>query len=299
MACSIRALWAPALRGHLGVDWQIGMEVETADESGWALSVGPTAPPVPSPLELLAADWRDLLRPVRVRRRLGVAPGAPGPGSTEVWIATEDERPLLLASQVEGGRLMLFAGAATIEWTNLPTKPLWVPLLHESIRSAAGGAQVLKEGHLRCGDQPVLGSRWRGVESLRLGDVTVSLAAEGGDRVSARPLHAPGVYRAVPESGPILAVNTEAGAGDTGALDEGELSQWFAGAKRWRWLDRDDPASLLAAPVEIVALGWPLLWAVMALVLVESLLARWFSHAQVTSRRSWRQRWLARFRRAA
>ena len=282
------AVWAKSLGEHLALDWQLGMEVRDAkdqDDLTWSLASGPTAPAIPEPLNLLAVDWASLLRPVRVTRRFGLKPAGVS-GSDGVWLSTDDGEPLLVAASVGLGRVMLLATAVDPNWTNLPTKPLFVPLLHESLRSAVGGSKSAAQlSQILCGDQPLLGRKWHRAKALATGQIQVPLRQTDNGLQPTAPLEEPGLYEARPNLGRRLSVNIDPRAGDTRALDEVAVSHWLSGLGRWQWIDPQDPAQLLAGAPQHLALGWPLLWSVLALVLIETALARWFSHAQAGSRR--------------
>jgi hypothetical protein len=93
-------------------------------------------------------------------------------------------------------------------------------------------------------------------------------------------LEAPGVYTARPAGASLkLAVNVEPGAGNTAAIDAGALERWLGGMGNWSYL-ADEPKIDVAATAPRTNLGWPLLWTVLALVLAETALAKWFSHAK-------------------
>ena len=75
-----------------------------------------TDDPVPDLLGRLTGDWEALLQPVRVMRRLGLAAG----GDAELWLRlAEGRQPLVAATQIGDGTLVLIATAIDPEWTNL------------------------------------------------------------------------------------------------------------------------------------------------------------------------------------
>ena len=296
------ATWSVALQRELGLNWQLAMEagsVESARGQGLSLA---TDMPVPPMLELLAADWQSLLKPLRVSRRFELNVPA---GESDVWLAlapageTEQAgraQPLMVSTELTGGgRVVLLATALDRRWSNLVTKPMWVPLLHETLRSAlARGSAASRLSGVTCGQQPVLAGDWDKAVNL------VAIANEGGQRIALRrtdqglsplaPLRKPGVYRGDPEAAVPLAVNVDPDAGDTRALDSNALGQWMTALGRWQWLDEEDPAAALAQQASIARLGWPLLWVVLVLVIFETCLARWFSHAGQAQAGSWATR---------
>ena len=108
-------------------------------------------------------------------------------------------------------------------------------------------------------------------------DITLVMGKEG--LALAAGLLEPGIYRAQPSDQPYLAVNVNSQAADTRSLDEAALASWMSALGSWQWIDEDDPAAALVSQSPVIRLGWMLLWVVLTLVLIETGLARWFSHA--------------------
>lgn len=275
-------VWGQAMTEALGLSWQIGLEAQAAPTGGdgdadalpWTLDVNAA---VPESLSLLATDWVDLLRPVRVSRRLTIALRE---GQDTVWLALPDG-PWLAAADVGEGKALLLGSAIEASWTNLATKPLWVPLLHETLRSVLGGGAAERHTAV-AGTVPVLGERWVGAQSLGrvCSDAALQLTAGADGGVTLPPVPEPGLWRAMPESaGRLVAVNVDADAADTRAGDAARLGEWLTLVGRWQWLDPGDVTAGLAVEREATDLGWPLLWTVLGLALLETFLARRFSHA--------------------
>lgn len=273
--------WTAALRKHLGATWQLGMEPITPEDddeqAAWSLR---TDQPTPEPLRLLSAEWPDLLRPIEVRRRLALQVSA---GSDPVWLATSDGGPLMVSTPVGDGALLLLATAVNSQWTNLPTKPLFVPLLHEALRSVLGRSrQAARLAMVVCGDRPVLGPGWAGAQRIKAPDGSTIALEPAGDAVApATVLEQPGAYRAEPDVPVRLAVNVDAAGGDTRATDPEVLADWFKRVGPMKWLDPQRPAAALVIEPPRANIGWWLLWAVLALVLAETALARVFSHGRI------------------
>lgn len=285
-AISTTATWLDRLSEAFALNWPAALEVESRaapdDDSApapnpWRISLEQA---IPEALSLLGADWAALVRPITITRRLPVdVSGRPA----SVWLAMDDGRPLLIASDADAGKLLLMTAAADLDWTNLPAKPLFVPLVQESLRSllgSSGGREALTR--LVSGDQPTLPLQWDGAQKLDMAEQGVSVTLRRSDEglTPITALQQPGVYEASPYlAGRKLAVNVDAVDGDTAAMDEMMLADWFGGKNTWRWLDESNPQAMLAADISRANFGWPLLWIVLTLVLIETLLARWFSHA--------------------
>ncbi|MFA9478464.1 BatA domain-containing protein [Phycisphaerales bacterium AB-hyl4] len=292
-AVETTAVWPTAMQRAFELDWRLAMEPDELDAAaaGWTLAERDRAPEA---LSLLSADWDALLRPVRVYRRLPlVAPEA------DRWLTVDGdvEGPALLTAHEHGqGTLMLLAAALDSEWTNLPAKPMFVPLLHESLRGVLGEARGRIVPNVVSGDRPTLGPAWRGVEQLTRarafgptalpavdGAEPTRLALQADDEAGLllrRSADRPGVYAAPADAAALkLAVNVDASAGDTQAVSEEQLARWLSGLGAWQFIDMDDPGAALRREARSLNLGWPLLWVVLALLLLETLLARRFSHA--------------------
>lgn len=279
--------WGAALTDQLGLDWRLGPLVAASDPTGDRLDGGRS---VPIPLSVLGADWKGLLAPVRIDRRLDLTLGQPATSQDAIWLATSSGEPLLVWAPIGQGSVVFLATAVDPLWTNLPTKPLFVPLLHETIRvassqSGAGG----RLRHVVCGQRPELGSQWSGIDQivLRLPKQRsfgpVALRAAGKRLQPELVMDAPGVYSPVAGGiGRALAVNPDADGGDTRSLDPVFVEQRFSSIGRWHWLEAQNAATLLRVQVTSSSLTWPLLWAVLCLVVLETCLARWFSHARRT-----------------
>lgn len=288
------AVWGSNLRQALGLDWDLSMEpVAAEDGAAWAIDASGR---VPEALRLLSADWEALLAPVRVYRRFPLTVADAG---AHAWLslagAQEAEQGptgavLLASAQVGSGHVLMLASPIDVEWTNLPTKPLFVPLLHESLRGLLGeSSATARLSRIVAGDAPLLGLDWDDAQELvRLSHdgTSASLLLRRTDE-GLEPIEAfatPGVYESAPLGGRLLAVQADPAGSDTTALDQRQVAAWFQGVADWQWLDPDDPAAVLADQATAFATGWPLLWTVLGLVLVETAMARSFSHAKVPGR---------------
>ncbi len=304
------AVWSDALRRAFALEWRIGLDPFDLAAASGGLGLD-TQKPAPEALELVGANWSELLRPVRVSRKIELL--VP---EGEAWLALADRtdtsadptpppgdptqsgntRRALLAAQPTGdGLVLLLAAALDADWTNLPTKPLFVPLLHETLRGVLGSSPRGIATTV-AGDQPRLGAGWADAASLRATDsdpptnpaeADAALAVRPiGDvaRTPAEALTRPGVYRALDAGdqpvGALLAVNADAAAGDTRPASEQQVTQWLSGLGPWQRLNLGGLAEQLAARSLRPNIGWGLLWVVLALVLLETILARTASHAK-------------------
>lgn len=290
------AAWAPSMAEGMGVNWQLGLE-PLESEQPWFIA-SDEAPP--SAFDQLTADWQALLRPVRVHKRLALSVES---GGLDVWLrlADDEQSPWLAAASVGDGAVTVLASALDTAWTNLTTKPIWPPLVHELLRGVLGQTgEAQRLAKLVAGDRPTLGRRWQRVKRLvTTGVHGVGDAGGAGEQLdtavvptkdglsTTEPLERPGVYTTAPPTGLMLAVNVDAEAGDTQSLEKPQVSEWFASLGAWRWLSADQPEAVLAAQTRRMDVSWPLLWITLGLVLVETWLARWFSHARAVGAPAW------------
>lgn len=313
------ATWSRELIERFELEgWRVGLEpIASADDRGVPLDAEVS---VPDPLALLAADFEALARPVRLMRRLPM--DVPEPA---LWLRTRPEAGAAQAQgqgdSVEGsailagepfgaGAVLLQSTALHTDWTNLPTKPLFVPLKHESLRGVLGAARDRIEPEVVVGDAPSFGSAWTDMTRLERSnaneaqgqqgqqgqdqddDDAASIAlrgAEDGRGVhTARPVQRPGIYTAAGAPGALkLAVNVDADAGDTRGVTEQRVLSWLNELGGGELLDEHDRglAAMFARDAAVVNIGWTLLWLVLALVILETLLSRYVSHAHHPGRR--------------
>ena len=234
-------------------------------------------------LGLLAGELEDLLRPVLVDRRLLVSPGE----RTETILAAEDGSPWMLtawtrpdeddpaAATDPGGLLVLIASAPMLEWTNLPTKPLMVPLVQETMRQGIGLA--------RAASRPRVGERPRLVRlpaADRLEDPAGEVIPITADGRPVDPLVRPGVHRVLDQAGAeigVVSVGVDPAGGRTETQPAESVSVWLARSGRWQSMAADDPAASLRTAPARAGLDRPLLMLLVILLVLESLLARRFS----------------------
>ncbi|MEM1107613.1 MAG: BatA domain-containing protein [Planctomycetota bacterium] len=287
--------WFGLVRSSFGVDWQLREDaaVFTAPSDSPARLDTEARPP--EELLLLSADWSALLGPIRVSRALSLD----AIESSQTWIglvsaaaaeqndaaAFGDRGVFLAASAVGEGRLLLSTVAIDPAWTNLPTKPVFPALLHDALRGVLGDAEANDD--VVVGDTLTLNQTWVGTTRLQqLGGEAAVPVSEGR---TLSPVAEPGVYGQAGADGTFtsggrLAVNVPAEAGDVRAVEEAALAGWLDGLGAWEYLDADEPASVLVTAERRTNLGWALLWVLLALVVFEMLLARWFSHAEMPRR---------------
>ncbi|MEO0474676.1 MAG: BatA domain-containing protein [Planctomycetota bacterium] len=281
--------WAQTMQRTFDLPWTIGdalVRYEPSEGSTkQSAEVDETIAP-PDALQFLAADWREKLGWWSLQSWL--------PLSTEDedrWVALktddaalpEQDKPVVLAQRGIGdGSLVFSAVPLDTRFTNLPIRALFVPLMHDTLRGVLGN----QAGQLPliAGDEPALNRTWRGIGELNLIDednpAKLLVQSDGDDVALLGAAEQPGVYLGTVGGSPrLLAVNPDADAGDT-IGGQGPLELLLDKLGGWSYLsERQQAGGVLAKTALGRDLTMLLLWVLLALVLFETFLARWFSHA--------------------
>lgn len=301
--------WVDPFVGAFDLAWRIDRGTDVPVQS---LGVG-TPPTVSAVLSMLSADLEDLLRPVFVDRRLNVEVDE----ATEVVLRTEDDQPWLVAAWASSesddrraavssldesaadtgtesaaddadeagevrGLVLLLATAPSLDWTNLPSKPLMVPLVHELVRQGVGLGR--RDATVAVGSRPRL-SRFAAADRLVAADINgaddFGPIPVGADGRPADPLPVAGVYEVVDASGAFvgaLAVAVESTAGRTETQSPEAVDAWLARSGDWDIVDVAEAEGFAGAGDTPAGFAVPLLIILALLLLAETLLARRFSH---------------------
>lgn len=215
---------------------------------------------------------------------------APVPDTTRATTNTRDAAP----GGIRHGAIIYLASALELAWTDLPVKPLMVPLMHELVRQGVGAARpvssVLAGGRAALPGQSV---RLRAIdlgEAASHGDdaATITVDASG---LTGVPLRHAAVFEALDSRGGrrgVLTVNPDHAGSRLDQTDPGTLVSWLSGSLpsgQMAWLGDEAGAApggadtvsitrLLAAQSHGRASGpeWMLL--VLGLLLAELWLAR-------------------------
>lgn len=290
-------LWSDAFLKAMGLSWSVGREA-VAPGAGGEISAGGSS----ELLSLLAAELEQLARPVRVTKLLKVEPAA---GSAETLLSLKDGSPLVIAGNPGGegenggvsgrGLVVLMAAAPDLSWTDLPARPLMLPLMQELIRQGVGRARGVWMGV--AGGMPLLPG---GATELRPAAITgvessgeaISLAGASG----VRAIRTSGVWKAVDSRGAaagLVGVNADTTASRTTPATKAAVGAWLsglAGEDRFGWLGGGSSggggeaggsgvaqAALPNDPREPISI-W-VLFGAGAIAIVELVMARAFSHA--------------------
>jgi hypothetical protein len=177
------------------------------------------------------------------------------------------------------GMVVYLAMAMDLGWTDLPGRPLMVPLFQEVVRQ--GLSMIHAGADLRAGDRFPAPPEAEAVE----GWITPAgrrVPVAGIDTTGA-VLTEPGFYSAVNRDDQpvaIVAVNIDHAAARTDVQRRADVNAWLQRSGTWQALDQEDlvTTALVATPAPSLAV--PLLVIVLALLVVETVAAQRFSRAR-------------------
>lgn len=291
-------LWADQL-STMDLGWTIGREARDA-ETALSIDASTTLAPGSDLLSLVRAELPELARAVGIRR---VLPLTLDPERREQPTLALSDGSVLVASAVPGGAdhragrglVVMLTTSLDLAWTDLPAKPLVVPLIQEVVRQGVGVARG--SWHTPAGTRPALPigtTELRAAASLLSDEQSgPSIIAAGEDPSSTPALRRAGIYRATDAQGTTrawISIAPDSRASDTtpvaapvarawiNSIAPGAPSQEINAASAGT-----DPASLAAALGSTETAhdrSFAFLIAALALALIELALARWSSHAR-------------------
>jgi len=296
--------WTAKLSSALGLAWRVGVERADLDQPEPLAAEQPNS----ALLKLLSGELDALAPAVVVSRRLQIETDS---SQGEVLLVTQSGKPFVLAS-VPGthvqdtpvsdalgestsadrrpdrsaaapsrGMIVLFASAPQLDWTTLPAKPLMVPLVQELVRQ--GVSEIRSQRDVVVGDPMVQQLPASAASLVSPSGLNIPLSASAGAPLRIRE---PGVARALDTMGQqvsVFAANVNAEAGRTEVQAPQAVQSWLSSHGEWRTIASSDPANVLRGATSGMHLAGILLVALLALVVVETLMARWFSHAVVST----------------
>lgn len=313
--------WTDAMTRGLGLGWTIAREPRVIDPSD------PAAPRLAAesaetagltsgndPLSAIRGELAELVRPVNLLRVLPVT--SAGEGATPLLKLTDDTVVLWSAAlagsarrgasiETRRGLVFYLATAPELEWTDMPVKPLMVPLMQELVRQGVGRARA--NASAVAGVKPATppqAARLRSISSepgVEAQTIVVDDAGQAAEAVRHR-----GVFEALDARGVrrgVIVVNPDTAASDTETLDPAAVAAWLANATQENavtWLRRSDgsePGPVASANASTTAgdlfaraeAGRPtgplLLLGALLMALIEHVLARRASHRVAPERR--------------
>lgn len=315
-------LWADRFVGAMGLNWRVAREA-SASEGGAGLAAfdptgrgGDSGGDGSSIFALVSQEMAELTRPVTISRWLALDDPS---RSARALLSLADGTAWMLAGRAGApkgagdpaagapssapaaagrGLVVLLGSAPVLSWTDLPARPLMVPLVQELVRQGVGeGASASVGVAGQSVSAPSGAVELRRVESGRSGG---DASAESSQRVAVgqggsaeAPLRSAGVWRATDGAGRVrgvVVVNPDAAGARTDAQSPEAVREWLAGAFGAADAQSAPPAIVWSDDKGFVtgAAGegssrsaWtlPLFIAALALAVAELAMARWFSHA--------------------
>lgn len=182
------------------------------------------------PALAIFADNNDLLHQGHFYRYLALqAPSAPAGG--RALLTLEDGHPLLVEKRLGRGKVMLFTSTADRDWTDLPTRTTYVPLLHGMIGHLAHLASATRRPGVTMPEPASIPGRQADVDTsvtIRTPDAQTRLSRYVADGEQAAAAFAdytvPGIYRLTTAGGvDSLAVNATRAESDFAKLNRADL----------------------------------------------------------------------------
>jgi len=300
--------WSDAMVNGLGLEWQIGREARTYAPAA-TLPADRTTPSGVDLLDMLTAELPELVKTVNVTQ---VLPLTGGPGAFEPLLRLADGSPLLVMAQpgaalaatdktvrASRGMVLFMTAAPDLKWTDLPTKPLMVPLIQELVRQGVGrsaGPRTAVAGGVPA--VPIGAVELAPITDPSITDAaTLAIPVDAAGH-AARPVRTSGLWAGRTAAGTtvgVLAFNADPAAGGTETRSREEVARWLTPvASELTWLEGGTNAitpggeataasGALTRDSKIPPISFPLLIAALAVAIFETGLARWFSHAKAES----------------
>lgn len=287
--------WTDDMLEAMDLGWTIARETEEKEDGA---SISNERGPFDAGtdlLRLLTGEMEALTSPVTVWRRLSVR----APSDTGVTLLSfEDGAPMLVAAvpgsaseedepAARRGLVVLCTVAPSFEWTDLPARPLIVPLLQETVRQGLGEAGGPSWG---VAGRPILAPARATELEAASGDGRLGVGRAG--QVS-DPVRDAGIWLARDDRGAargIVAVNADTDASVGDAQTQGEVGAWLAHATPGAsvtWMGEEGgragagPGAGIRADEASTGLAAKLLLAALLVGVVELVMGRFFSHARL------------------
>lgn len=291
-------LWSDAMAMSLGLPWRLARESQSFEE-GVSLSAEQPRSPI---FEMVQSELPELARSVTVFRTLPIIEGADSAGARPLLTLT-DGSPWLVAaapgrveetddpendgSEPSRGLVIYLASALALPWTDLPARPLIVPLVQEIVRQGVG--EAAGGGVFTAGERPQPPTRTVELIALR-DDASPARLPMAPTGLTASPVRRAGLWKAMDRQGAtrtLIAVNADADGARTEVQPLTAVRDWLLGSgvamDDFTWIsDADAGSSGVAIAQSADAGAWlsyPLLVAAALVALLELALARLLSHA--------------------
>lgn len=272
--------WGDSVSRAFEIPWSIAREQAPLDAE--TALAEPAMSDAGSVLRVLAGELSFLVRSVHVLQILPIQ--AP---EQDVLLRTGSGQPFLVMSRPaeSRGAVALLASGIDPKWTDLPTKPMMVPLFQELVRQ--GVARGARGTTMLAGGVPTVDAQVTELEPL---DAGAPIRITDAERPAIRTA---GVWRARDAEGVargLLVSNADPTASRTGAQPLPQLEQWLSPLAGGQVTFIDSALLPSAAANRAAAgaddragFGWIIFVVAFLLGITEMYLARWASHAEVSS----------------
>lgn len=267
-------LWTDSMTEALGLNWTIAREPFEPDED---TRIDTETRNNTGMLTLIAGELDQLASSVTFQKLLPIESAQDD--EDDAILRLTDGSPLLVAShpstetgRVSPGLVVYMAASPSLSWTDLPTRPLMVPLVQELVRQGVGLSS----------DRAV---RVAGKADELPGRASEILDSEG--EPAKLPIRTAGRYEMRDAAGDavgVLAVRPDVSGARIGVSTTAELEPWFAasvgGTLNLQWLGGTESANTTDASATLQRadrskLAFWLLAIAFAFAVIETLLARW------------------------
>ena len=264
--------WASPLLEELNLPWSVSLEPSRVDPPRSLSAEQPSA----ALTTLLDAELVELAPSVRIDQRLPVTDVPDG----DVVLLDDQGDPVVLDAPIGAGRIVFFAVNPELEWTDLPVRPLMVPLVQEIVRQGSALSKRDIDG--------VVGIRPPMVRQSSV--ATVTLPGSASQTVTGTELPIPdrtGVVEGYDLSGNLverMVVNPDTDGGFVDLLAQEAVAAWLESSGSWQFTGPD--AVVVEQIDERSSMAVILMAIVLFLAFLETLLARWFTRGGLRSSRS-------------
>ena len=229
-------------------------------------------------LSMIDDELDDLSSPITVSRLIDIDNTN---SRAETILAGNDDRPFLVVwdtNEERSGAIALLAASPSEQWTNLPVKPLMVPLMQELIRRGSSLKSESRSVLSGSDDEiPLVAAR----ELVSTTGRSITLSKEGRPL---EPLIQTGGWRVLNSSGRMissLAVNPDIEACDPTLVTTERVQRWLENLGPWKVSDFKDIQERFSDDRNGSTLSILLLVLVLIIVFLETILNRRFSNARV------------------
>jgi len=216
--------------------------------------------------------YRSVLVYKHVRMDVSAAPSA------RVLAKLEDGEPLLVERSVGRGRVLMLGTSAHTGWSNLPLRPVFLPLLTRLIFELSGEQPSCSD--LLSGTPLVLPLEEgaEGEVEVTTGDGETFRLPADGEKFTFDATHAPGIYvmrllKHSPEISAAFSINADPGEFDPARMPAERLDALLPDTPRVYAEDATDLSSTISQLREGTNLYTPLLWLVLIGLVLEAFTA--------------------------